>query len=162
MPDLIRMERFYLYKRIITKRNVLIALTVAMLLFIWGQSLLPRELSAEESGWFTTHIINPLLGLFGLSVKGALVRKLAHVTEYTILSILLTLLFRGNVKRVLPLGFAAAFLDESIQILSKRGAMIQDVWIDLLGVLIGYIVTAVPMLLQKNHISSSDRNGCSK
>lgn len=151
-----------MYKRIITKRNVLIALTVAMLLFIWGQSLLPRELSAEESGWFTTHIINPLLGLFGLSVKGALVRKLAHVTEYTILSILLTLLFRGNVKRVLPLGFAAAFLDESIQILSKRGAMIQDVWIDLLGVLIGYIVTAVPMLLQKNHISSSDRNGCSK
>ncbi|MBQ9188221.1 MAG: VanZ family protein [Clostridia bacterium] len=100
-----------MYKRIITKRNVLIALTVAMLLFIWGQSLLPRELSAEESGWFTTHIINPLLGLFGLSVKGALVRKLAHVTEYTILSILLTLLFHCNVKRVLSLGFAAAFLD---------------------------------------------------
>ena len=149
-------------KQIFTKRNVLITLTVAMLLFIWGQSLLPQSLSAEESGWFTTHIINPLLGLFGLSVKGALVRKLAHVTEYTILSILLTVLFRGNVKRVLPLGFAAAFLDESIQILSKRGAMIQDVWIDLLGVLIGYILTAVPMRLQKNYISNSDRNGCSK
>lgn len=151
-----------MYKRIITKRNVLIVLTVAMLLFIWGQSLLPRELSAEESGWFTTHIINPLLGLFGLSVKGALVRKLAHVTEYAVLSFLLTLLFHGSVKRVLPLGFTVAFLDESIQILSNRGAMIQDVWIDLLGVLIGYILTAVPMLLQKNHISSSDRNGCSK
>ena len=149
-------------KQIFTKRNVLITLTVAMLLFIWGQSLLPQSLSAEESGWFTTHIITPLLGLFGLSVKGALVRKLAHVTEYTILSILLTVLFRGNVKRVLPLGFAAAFLDESIQILSKRGAMIQDVWIDLLGVLIGYILTAVPMRLQKNYISNSDRNGCSK
>ncbi|MBQ5986808.1 MAG: VanZ family protein [Clostridia bacterium] len=151
-----------MYKRIITKRNVLIALTVAMLLFIWGQSLLPRELSAEESGWFTTHIINPLLGLFGLSVKGALVRKLAHVTEYTILSILLTVLFRGNVKRVLPLGFAAAFLDESIQILSKRGAMIQDVWIDLLGVLIGYILTAVPMRLRRNRNSKQDQNDYSK
>ena len=151
-----------MYERIFTKRYVLIALTVAMLLFIWGQSLLPRELSAEESGWFTTHIINPLLGLFGLSVKGTLVRKLAHVTEYTILSILLTLLFRGSIRHVLPVGFSVAFLDESIQILSKRGAMIQDVWIDLLGVLIGYILTAVPMLLQKNHISSSDRNGCSK
>lgn len=156
------MQRFYLYKRIITKRNVLIALTVAMLLFIWGQSLLPRELSAEESGWFTTHIINPLLGLFGLSVKGALVRKLAHVTEYTMLSILLTLLFRGNVKRVLSLGFAAAFLDESIQILSKRGAMIQDVWIDLLGVLIGYILTAVPMRLRRNRNSKQDQNDYSK
>ena len=133
-----------------------------MLLFIWGQSLLPRELSAEESGWFTTHIINPLLGLFGLSVKGALVRKLAHVTEYTILSILLTVLFRGNVKRVLPLGFAAAFLDESIQILSKRGAMIQDVWIDLLGVLIGYILTAVPMRLRRNRNSKQDQNDYSK
>ena len=151
-----------MYKRIITKRNVLIALTVAMLLFIWGQSLLPRELSAEESGWFTTHIINPLLGLFGLSVKGALVRKLAHVTEYTILSILLTVLFRGNVKRVLPLGFAAAFLDESIQILSKRGAMIQDVWIDLLGVLIGYILTTVPMRLRRNRNSKQDQNDYSK
>ena len=137
-------------------------MTVAMLLFIWGQSLLPQSLSAEESGWFTTHIINPLLGLFGLSADNGLVRKLAHVSEYAALSFLLALLFRGSVKRLFPLGFSAAFLDESIQILSNRGAMIQDVWIDLLGVLLGYIVTAVPMRLQKNHISSSDRNGCSK
>ncbi len=136
-----------MYKRIFTKRNVLIALTVAALLFIWGQSLLPRELSAEESGWFTTHIINPLLGLFGLSVKGALVRKLAHVTEYTILSILLTLLFRGSLRHVLTVGFSAAFLDESIQILSKRGAMIQDVWIDLIGILIGYGLATLAMLI---------------
>lgn len=141
------MQRFYLYKRIITKRNVLIALTVAMLLFIWGQSLLPRELSAEESGWFTTHIINPLLGLFGLSVKGALVRKLAHVTEYTILSILLTMLFHGSIRHVLPVGFSVAFLDESIQILSKRGSLIQDVWIDLIGILIGYGLATLAMLI---------------
>lgn len=135
----------------------MIALTVAALLFIWGQSLLPRELSAEESGWFTTHIINPLLGLFGLSVKGALVRKLAHVTEYIMLSILLTVLFRCNVKRVLSLGFAAAFLDESIQILSKRGSLIQDVWIDLIGILIGYGLATLAMLIWGKRHNISNR-----
>lgn len=37
-------------------------------------------------------------------------------------------------------GFIAAFIDESIQLLSGRGAMIQDVWIDLTGVAAGFLL----------------------
>ena len=37
-------------------------------------------------------------------------------------------------------GFAAAFLDESIQLFSDRGAEIRDVWIDLIGVASGVLI----------------------
>ena len=125
-------------KRLSIKRTILIALTAAMLLFIWGQSLLPQDVSAQESGWFTVHILNPILGWFGMTADRVIVRKLAHVTEYAVYAFLVTLYFDGKAKRVFPIGFLTAFSDETVQIFSKRGPMIADVWIDLLGVAIGF------------------------
>ena len=37
-------------------------------------------------------------------------------------------------------GFVAAFLDESVQIFSKRGASVTDIWIDLIGVAVGTLL----------------------
>ena len=74
------------------KRKIVFILAILVLLFIWGQSLLPQAVSARESGWITLNIVRPLLSLFGINtISGNLVRKLAHVTEFFVLSTLVTL-----------------------------------------------------------------------
>ena len=81
-----------------------------------------------------------------------LVRKLAHVTEFAALGVVIALLLLGGkaiTKRRISLAFVfgltTAFLDESIQMFSGRGDQIRDVWIDLFGVLLG--VSFVLLLL---------------
>lgn len=86
-------------------------------------------------------IVNPILralGLRPLTHNG--VRKIAHVVEFSILAVLLVLCWRGSVTKGFFTGFAAAFLDESIQMFSDRGAQIVDVWIDLIGVAFGVLI----------------------
>lgn len=123
------------------KRIALLIATGLMLLFIFVQSLLPQSVSAEESGWFTDKVIDPLLGLLGLPpASHHTIRKLAHVAEFAILSLLLALCFHGKIGRSAGAGFAAAFADESIQLLSGRGASVADIWIDLIGIAIGSFV----------------------
>lgn len=66
----------------------------------------------------------------------AVLRKFAHFTEFLVLSVLVSAL---SDKRLISfyICFTVAFLDESIQLLSGRGSQIQDVWIDLIGVIAG-------------------------
>lgn len=128
-------------KRHSGKRIVLFILTALMLVFIFGQSLLPQNISAEESGWFSENVLNPLLQFFGFKpLPQNVIRKIAHVTEFAILSILLTLCFRGQIVKSAGVSLTAAFLDESIQLLTGRGASIVDVWIDLIGVVFGSVL----------------------
>lgn len=123
------------------KRIILLIATGLVLIFIFAQSLLPQNVSAEESGWITEKIINPFLNLFGLrSMMHGTVRKLVHIAEFAILSVLLVFCFRGKPIKGAGAGFTAAFLDESIQLLSDRGALISDVWIDLIGVALGSLL----------------------
>ena len=66
-----------------------IALLIAILLtlgFIWGNSLLSREQSSDESAW-VLRLVTPVLELFvGKGrVTEHLVRKLAHFTEFALL-----------------------------------------------------------------------------
>ena len=120
------------------KRIVLALIAVLILLFIWGQSMLPVKSSSAESGWLKDKIINPLLRLVGLGpLSSHAVRKAAHVVEFFALSLFTILFFRGSVLCAVPICFAAAFLDETIQLFSDRGAQVQDVWIDLIGVALG-------------------------
>lgn len=118
------------------RRIGIIALLV--LAFIWIQSVLSMVSSAGESSRITEDIINPLLRWFGLSgVHDRMVRKVAHVIEYMVLSIFVAIFWEGNAVRACYTGFTIAFLDESIQVLSGRGALITDVWVDMIGVAIG-------------------------
>ncbi len=128
------------------RRLVLPALlTLLTLLFIWGQSALPVKDSAAESNWLRETIVNPLLRMVGVGpVSDHIVRKAAHVTEFFLLSLFAALFLRRKAPLALPLCFAVAFLDESIQLLSDRGAQVSDVWIDLIGVALG---TALGCLL---------------
>ena len=123
------------------KRKFLLLIAAAVILaFIWSQSLLSTDLSADESGWITNHIINPILRLVGLSVPDGFVRKAAHVTEFAVLGLIVTLLWDCHPIRSFYSGFTIAFIDETIQVLVKRGPMITDVWIDLIGVTIGFFI----------------------
>lgn len=122
--------------------TVLIILTLAL---IWGHSLLGREASSEESG-FVMELLEPVLEMVvgEGNVTDFLVRKLAHFTEFFVLGLeLLTFfayrkpLFPQAFLLALTHGFFAAFLDETIQIFSGRGPMIQDVWLDVCGFAVG-------------------------
>ena len=122
--------------------TVLIILTLAL---IWGHSLLGREASTEESG-FVMELLEPVLEMVvgEGNVTEFLVRKLAHFTEFFVLGLeLLTFfayrkpLFPQAFLLALTHGFFAAFLDETIQIFSGRGPMIQDVWLDVCGFAVG-------------------------
>jgi VanZ family protein len=122
--------------------TVLILLTLAL---IWGHSLLGREASSEESG-FVMELLEPVLEMVvgEGNVTEFLVRKLAHFTEFFVLGLeVLTFfayrkpLFPQAFLLALTHGFFAAFLDETIQIFSGRGPMIQDVWLDVSGFAVG-------------------------
>ena len=127
--------------RLSGKRIALLIATGLMFVFIFGQSLLPQSVSAEESGWLTENILNPLLNPLGIGpLTHHMVRKIAHITEFAILSFLLALCFRGQIVKSAGIGLTTAFLDESIQLLSGRGASITDVWLDLIGVTIGSVL----------------------
>ena len=123
------------------KRKILIAVVVIAVAAIWFQSVLPSEISSQESGWFTEHIFRPLAEWLGIdNVSSNTVRKLAHGFEYMVLGLLTMVLWKGKVAYSFQMCFLVAFLDETIQLLSKRGSGVLDVWIDIGGTIMGIVI----------------------
>lgn len=123
---------------------------VATLCFIWGNSLLPGEESAELSGGLASW-----LNSLGLPIEGdGLLRKLAHFAEFGLLGTELTLLLRlrgikgmHNICLSALTAFFIAAADETIQIFSGRGAQISDVLLDFAGGVTGILLCN--LLLQR-------------
>lgn len=117
-------------------------LTILWLAVIYAFSAQPMAVSAEQSGWLAGLIAN----LTGWQMDQLLLRKLAHLVEYALLGLLAGLALSQTAWRprhalgLLVAGLMAAFLDESIQLLSGRGPAIVDVWIDTAGVAIGLFI----------------------
>ena len=87
------------------------------------------------------------LGFHGnIWILNRIVRKLAHLTEFTILgSVLYTILRRyityGTVIKTIGLGMLIASLDEFIQRFSPgRSSQFSDILIDTVGIVIGILV----------------------
>ncbi len=131
------------------KKSKLAALAAVVLIaaFILGNSLLPKPESKQASlavqGW-----IEPFLELFvgPGNVTQTLVRKLAHVTEFTALGLSLGLFFWDKKRWYLwgaGLGLAVAAADETLQIFTGRGPAVTDVGIDFCGVLLGLLLCAL-------------------
>ena len=138
------------------KKRLVTILLILNLLFIWGNSLIPGELSgalsdnlmammnaaAEKLGLgedFFTYMFDED-GDGAAEPTSFLIRKMAHLTEFALLGALLWLRLEGKNKRGLTafcLGAAAGAADETIQIFSHRGSQLRDVFIDASGVLIG-------------------------
>lgn len=126
------------------KRKILGILTILMLIFIWGHSLVPMEQSATESEWFRTMIINPVLKFLGLGeMSSHAVRKAAHMTEFAVLGLLLFMYWENRCLPSLSCGVLAAAIDETIQVFSSRGASLTDVLIDTAGVIIALLLCLV-------------------
>ena len=120
------------------------ALLTAMLVFIWGNSLLPGEVSQAFSDWVKS-VLAWLLPDSGSESSGSgLLRKIAHFTEFAALGVLLGWLMGMLQKRkLMPLGCGvmAACVDETIQyFVPGRSPALKDVAIDSLGVLTGLIL----------------------
>ncbi len=120
------------------------ALLIAELCFIWGNSLMPGEISGAISDW----VGNLLRLLFEQGPEevssGFPLRKLAHFTEFAALGMTLKWLFAMRQKNrgyALLCGILAAATDETIQIfVPDRGPSVRDVALDSCGVLTGMIL----------------------
>ena len=121
-------------------------LIVLILCFIWGNSLLPGEISGKVSDWVKEILASLFPGeVPGVTTGGGLLRKIAHFTEFAALGFLLTWRFGMLEKRksnALVYGALAACMDETIQLfVPDRGPAIRDVLIDTCGVLAGMGLT---------------------
>ena len=131
-----------------TRLRVCITLLVCNLIFIWGNSLLPGEISGAFSNW----VKDLLAPLFGWDESGGggggLLRKFAHFTEFATLGVclrwLLGMLDTKRIRQLLvPLAgaFLVACVDETIQMfVPDRGPGIKDVAIDTAGAVLGIVI----------------------
>ena len=131
------------------KRWLLYILLGLIVFFIWDNSMQTGGSSDGFSLLFAetfAHIVNKL-GFHGnIWTLNRIVRKLAHLTEFTILggvsyTILRRYITYGTVIKTIGLGMLIASLDEFIQLFSPgRSSQISDVLIDTVGVVIGILV----------------------
>lgn len=125
-----------------------IVLLVMNLAFIWGNSLLPAELSSAFSQWVKSLLQLLFPNMLPGEAGGGLLRKLAHFCEFCTLGMLLAWLFGMRCRtwlrcKGLPLlcGIAAACVDETIQrFVPGRGPSLRDVGIDTAGVTLGILL----------------------
>ncbi len=135
-----------------------ILLLCVNLTFIWGNSMLPGEVSGAVS----QALRDLLVKLFSIPTQSpsgghGLLRKLAHFGEFCCLGILLSWLLRMLQEKAwmhyaIPLfaGFAAACVDETIQcFVPERGPGLRDVLIDTTGAAVGIAVISLCIWLRK-------------
>ena len=131
-------------KRTDKRLRLCITLLICNLIFIWGNSLLPGEISGAFSDW----VKSLLARLFAAGEEdisgGGLLRKVTHFTEFMSLGICLGwlhgMLRKGKLRPFLW-GVLAASVDETIQrFVPDRGPSVKDVCIDSCGVLTGIIL----------------------
>ena len=131
------------------KRWILYIVLGLIVFFIWDNSL-QNGGSSDGFSLIFAEKLAPLahnLGFHGnIWALNRIVRKLAHLTEFTILGgVLYTILRRyityGTVIKTIGLGMLIASLDEFIQRFSPgRSSQISDILIDTVGVVIGILV----------------------
>ena len=139
--------------------SCLLALNLA---FIWGNSLLPGEISGAISDFVRDTLAALLELLFGPRPEqspsgGGLLRKLAHFTEFAFLGMCLSWLFRmlqsktyAHILFPLLAGIAVAAIDETIQMfVPLRGPAVKDVGIDTAGVILGIVIITLTQLIKK-------------
>lgn len=131
-------------KRTDKRLRLCTTLLICNLIFIWGNSMLPGEVSAAFSDWVKSILARIFSGDPTAPEGRGLLRKAAHFTEFAALGMCLAwlhgMLQKGKLRPFLW-GTAAAAVDETIQrFVPDRGPSIRDVCIDSAGVLTGIIL----------------------
>lgn len=128
------------------KRWILYIVLGLIVFFIWDNSLQNGGTSDGFSLIFAEWLapIADKLGFYGnIWALNKIVRKLAHLTEFTILGGVLYVVLRryieyGTVVKTIGVGIVIACLDEFIQLFSLgRSSQVFDVLIDTIGIIIG-------------------------
>lgn len=148
--------------RYVWRKRIFLALTVLAVAFIFGQSVLDRTASEQESGRVFELLLSVIHRL-GLEADRELlhifIRKAAHFAEFAVLGICaggyaLNLGYlHERTYLALPawLTLAVAVCDEWIQSFSGRASMVTDVVLDYAGALAGLLTVAL-LVLVKNKI----------
>ena len=134
-------------------------LLLCVLTFIWGNSLLPGEVSGAFSDWVKSILERLFAQGTPKPTSGGLLRKLAHFTEFTALGALLchrTGMLEKNKAVAFGCGALAACIDETIQVfVPDRGPALKDVCIDSAGVLTGIVLVLLGHTYFKRRINKS-------
>ena len=121
--------------------------------FIWSNSALSPAESGRRSQMVADFLVRVLRGLLDsrsplIRFVQANVRKIAHAVEFFVLgsvSVMMLIVLRrihGHMLlHAVLLVLSVAVADESIQIFSGRGAMVQDVLLDFVGGMVGILTT---------------------
>ena len=145
------------------RKRILTILIIGMLVFIWGNSLLSREVSGRISD-SVMEVMNrgaARLGLaedaftymYDLDGDGTeeptshIVRKIAHVTEFLVFTVLVWLRLESRGARraltAILCGAAVGGIDEVLQIFSHRGSLFSDVLYDSAGAAAGVLLAVL-------------------
>lgn len=157
------------------RKRILTVLIVLALVFIWGNSLVSRELSGEISDGIMA-VLNSAAEKLGFGQDAFtymmdedgdgvaeqptshIIRKAAHVTEYAVFTALVFLrLESAGKKRFLTAWGLAALtgaIDETLQIFSHRGSQVRDVLIDSAGALLGLGIVSLIFLISRKEKSA--------
>lgn len=132
---------------------VMLIAAILVLCFIWGNSMMPGARSDAISIGFRNFLAAKLQGISWIHVpRNAVMRKLAHITEFTVFGIVLTIMLKGMMRVscgwVLLAGMSTALADETIQLFTgSRTSNVKDVWIDMSGFCTGVIIVMLVMLI---------------
>ena len=147
------------------KRWILYIVLCLIVFFIWDNSLQNGGTSDGFSLIFAKWIapIANKLGFYGnIWALNRIIRKLAHLTEFTILGGVLYVVLRryieyGTVVKTIVVGIVIASLDEFIQLFSLgRSSQLSDVLIDTVGIIIGISVVKLTYYISHDKLSFND------
>lgn len=129
---------------------------ILMLVFIWGNSLMPAKISSAISSFVTK--------LIGGGAAETNVRKAGHFTEFFLLGAGFGAFFtlKGGKKKdkALYLCLLALFvplMDETLQMFNDRGPQVKDIWIDIAGYTCGCLLTLLLLSIVKYLAASGKR-----
>ena len=125
------------------KKTISTILVIIWMIFIFTMSSFNATESNNQSSYIV-NIISSILNIKNLDILSYIIRKLAHLTEYTILGILtLNMTKQYNLKLYIGLiiSIIYAISDEIHQLfISGRSCQITDILIDTFGIFIGFII----------------------
>ena len=147
----------------VKKKIKILTLIVSVIItvgFIWGNSCLSVETSAEESGKVFNGLKVVFDFIFGKDVVNHNgMRKITHFCEFFLLGIEINALYyqlygqkKESLFKILPIGLAVAAIDEGIQILSHRGPAVIDVLIDFSGYVTACFISIIFVLIMVKRI----------
>ncbi|MBP3871064.1 MAG: VanZ family protein [Faecalicoccus sp.] len=128
-----------------TKRKLfwtVAALSITLLIFMFSQDSAPD--SSEKSGF-----ILMILEYFHIHLSQHFIRKAAHFTIYTLLSISYIQMFKAyGFKHYAIIGIVLAILWASLDeyhqtFVDGRSGEIRDILLDTTGILFGYLITTL-------------------